>query len=55
MPARLVPAYHGIPSDPMIPILLALAYTAMDQGEWWMGLGVVAMNVPILLGRSLDD
>lgn len=39
----------------MTPILLALAYTAMDQGEWWMGLGVLAMNVAILLGRGMDD
>jgi len=22
------------------PILLALAYTAMDQGEWWVAVGV---------------
>lgn len=29
----------------MIPILLALAYTAMDQGEWWMGLGVALLAV----------
>lgn len=29
----------------MIPILLALAYTAIDQGEWWMGLGVALLAV----------
>jgi len=22
----------------MTPILLALAYTAMDQGEWWVAI-----------------
>lgn len=27
----------------MIPILLALAYTAMDQGEWWVAVGVAGL------------
>lgn len=35
----------------MIPILLALAYTAMDQGEWWMGLGVALLAVVRQIGK----
>lgn len=27
------------------PILLALAYTAMDQGEWWVAVGVAGLAV----------
>lgn len=27
----------------MIPILLALAYTAMDQGEWWTAVSIAAL------------
>jgi len=34
----------------MIPILLALAYTAMDQGEWWVAVGVALLTV----ARSID-
>jgi len=29
----------------MTPTLLALAYTAMDQGEWWVAVGVVGLAV----------
>jgi len=36
----------------MIPILLALAYTAMDQGEWWMGLGVALLAAVGQIGKK---
>lgn len=42
----------------MTPILLALAYTAMDQGEWWMGLGVALLAVVGQIGKKecmMDD
>lgn len=33
----------------MTPILLALAYTAMDQGEWWVGVGVALLAIATAL------
>lgn len=33
----------------MIPILLALAYTAMDQGEWGVAVGVIGLA--LVVGR----
>jgi len=33
----------------MTPILLALAYTAMDQGEWWVAVGVAGLAIVRLI------
>jgi hypothetical protein len=29
----------------MTPILLALAYRAMEQGEWWVALPIAVLGV----------
>lgn len=36
----------------MTPILLALAYTAMDQGEWWVAVGVVVLAIGVAAHHS---